>query len=456
MKEKLRIMVVDDDRRMVKTICDILKVKGYATQAAFSGEEAVEEVRRDCPDCVLMDLKMPGIDGVKALELIREVDAVLPVLLYSAFVTEEQVQEAKRHGVAAVLPKPLDIQLFFCFLSHLEKGERPMTNTQGESQTSKKPVDSGEVIRDRIRNEIIPILYEFAQLDTAKFQNSHSVRCWESKGCEMKDCPGYGNTENRCWYLAGTYCGGKIQGTFVDKCGGCRECGVFQETCPTLVEEVGEAVNNLLYLVREGKKAAQKQLGKIEYLNKELLSALENLDTRNREIQELVITDKLTGIYNRNYLSTVLEDEIQRSQRSNSSLALMMIDFDDFKPVNDTYGHGFGDKILAFFGPMLHATIRKCDRPFRYGGEEFVVLLPDTDPTIALVIAERIRESFAKEPFVVEEKGVIEKTIHLTLSIGLATYGPGMSSGAFLKQSELAIYKAKSEGKNRVVRYGID
>lgn len=456
MGAKVKVLVVDDNQVMVKTLCDILKAKGYEAVIAYSGEEAVRKVQTDKPDCVLMDLKMPGIDGVKALELIREVAPVLPVLLFSAFVTEEQIKEAEQHGVAAVLPKPLDIQLFFCFLSHLEKGESPMANTQGESRPPKKPADSGEVIRDRIRTEIIPILYQFTRLDTVKFQNSHSVHCWESKGCEMKDCPGYGNTENRCWYLAGTYCGGKVQGTFVDKCGGCRECGVFQETCPTLVEEVGEAVNNLLYLIREGKKATEKQLEKIEYLNKELLSALENLDTRNREIQELVITDKLTGIYNRNYLTTVLEDEIQRSQRGHNSLALMMIDLDDFKPVNDTYGHGFGDKILSFLGAMLHSTIRKCDRPFRYGGEEFVVVLPDTDSTIALAMAERIRETFAKEPFVVEEKDAIEKTISLTLSIGLATYGSGMSAGALLKQADLAIYKAKSEGKNRVVRYGMD
>jgi diguanylate cyclase (GGDEF)-like protein len=403
-----------------------------------------------------MDLKMPGIDGVKTLEMIREVDPILPVLLFSAFATNEQIEEAKRHGVSAVLPKPLDIQLFFCFLSHLGKGDSHMTTAKGENMPEKKPADSDENIRDRIRNEIIPILYNFARLDEMKFQTPHFVNCWERKGCEMKDCPAYGNLESRCWYLAGTYCGGKIQGAFAEKCGGCRQCDVFKEFCPTLVEEVGEAVNNLLYMVREGKKASQKQLGKIEYLNKELLSALENLDTRNREIQELVITDKLTGIYNRNYLTTVLEDEIQRSQRGNNPLALMMIDLDDFKPINDTYGHGFGDKILSFFGAMLQSTIRKCDRPFRYGGEEFVVVLPDTDPTIALVVAERVRETFEKEPFAVDAKDEIRKTVYLTLSIGLATFGQGMSAGALLKQADLAIYKAKSEGKNRVVRYGID
>lgn len=451
----MKVLVVDDNQTMVKSICDILKVRGYESIIAYSGEEALKKLQSDNPDCILMDVKMPGIDGVKTLELIRELDQLLPVLLYSAFATKEQIDEAERFGASAVLPKPLDMELFFCFLSHVGKGESQMSKTKGESITEKQ-ADSDETIRDRIRSEIIPVLYNFARNDEMKFQNPHFVNCWESKGCGMKDCPAYGKTDIPCWYLAGTYCGGKIQGAFAEKCGGCRQCEVFKELCPTVVEEVGEAVNNLLYTVREGKKASRKQLEKIEYLNKELLSALENLDTRNREIQELVITDKLTGIYNRNYLTTVLEDEIQRSQRGKSPLALMMIDLDDFKPINDTYSHGFGDKILSFLGGMLQSTIRKCDRPFRYGGEEFVVVLPDTDTTIALAVAERIRETFGKEPFAVEENDEIRKTVYLTLSIGLATYGPGMSAGALLKQAELAIYKAKSEGKNRVARYGID
>lgn len=122
MDEKVKVLVVDDNRVMVKTIRDILQARGYESIIAYSGEEALEKVRTDNPGCVLMDLKMPGIDGVKALELIREVDPVLPVLLYSAFATEEQIEEAKRFGASAVLPKPLDIPLFFCFLSHF--GER--------------------------------------------------------------------------------------------------------------------------------------------------------------------------------------------------------------------------------------------------------------------------------------------------------------------------------------------
>ena len=123
MKDKLKVLVVDDDRRMVKTICDILRVKGYEPMDAFSGEEAVERVKIDCPDCVLMDLKMPGIDGVEALHLIKTTFPNLPVVLMSAFATPEQEEEAKRQGAYTVLTKPIDLQLLLSFLSLLRKEE---------------------------------------------------------------------------------------------------------------------------------------------------------------------------------------------------------------------------------------------------------------------------------------------------------------------------------------------
>lgn len=123
MNEKLKVLVVDDDRRMVKTICDILNVKGYITMAAYSGEEAFDKVKEESPDCVLMDLKMPGIDGVEALKIIKELRPELPVVLMSAYAAEEQVAEAKRHGASTVLTKPIDFQQILSFLSLLQKDE---------------------------------------------------------------------------------------------------------------------------------------------------------------------------------------------------------------------------------------------------------------------------------------------------------------------------------------------
>ncbi|MDD2853035.1 MAG: response regulator [Desulfuromonadaceae bacterium] len=121
MGEKTRVLVVDDDRSMVKTICDILKVKGLEATEAYSGEEAVEKVRSDNPDCVLMDMKMPGINGIETLLMMKEISPRLPVVLISAYTTEAMEADAKKNGAYAVLTKPVDIQMVLLFLSHIRK-----------------------------------------------------------------------------------------------------------------------------------------------------------------------------------------------------------------------------------------------------------------------------------------------------------------------------------------------
>lgn len=123
MNDKLKVLVVDDDPRMVKTICDILLLKGYEAVPAFSGEEAVEMVNAAKWNCVLMDIKMPGIDGIEALKIIKAAAPALPVLLMSAYATGEQAEEAKREGAFTIFTKPVDLQLLLSFLSILREDE---------------------------------------------------------------------------------------------------------------------------------------------------------------------------------------------------------------------------------------------------------------------------------------------------------------------------------------------
>jgi len=118
---KTRILVVDDDRRMAKTTCDILKISGYEVVEANSGEEAVRKMQSDMPDCILMDIKMEGQNGIETMKIIKETAPHLPVILMSAYANDEQTLEAKQHGAWAVLDKPIDIQAVLSFLSMLRK-----------------------------------------------------------------------------------------------------------------------------------------------------------------------------------------------------------------------------------------------------------------------------------------------------------------------------------------------
>jgi DNA-binding NtrC family response regulator len=121
MAEKGKVLVVDDDRRMVKTICDILTAKGYEAEPAHSGEEAVVKARAEKPCCVLMDLKMEGMDGIGTLKLLKQLAPGLPVVLMSAYATKEQLAEAERAGACSVLTKPVDMQTVLSFLALLRE-----------------------------------------------------------------------------------------------------------------------------------------------------------------------------------------------------------------------------------------------------------------------------------------------------------------------------------------------
>lgn len=119
----MKILVVDDDQRMVNTTCDILRIKGFESISAFSGEEALEKLDNVKPDCVLMDVKMPGINGVEALKRMKAKHPGLPVILASAYATEEVMEEAKRHGAYAVLTKPINFQMILAFLHMFRENE---------------------------------------------------------------------------------------------------------------------------------------------------------------------------------------------------------------------------------------------------------------------------------------------------------------------------------------------
>jgi two-component system cell cycle response regulator len=160
------------------------------------------------------------------------------------------------------------------------------------------------------------------------------------------------------------------------------------------------------------------------------------------------ITDELTGLYNRHYLSAHLDNLVRQSLNNNKPLSLIMLDMDHFKQVNDTYGHDIGDQVLKQLADVVIKTIRSADLAARFGGEEFVVLMPETDAVQAKDAAERIRRVIETTTMkITHEKGEIKKTV----SIGVAFLNEmGDSGHALLKRADEALYKAKHAGRNRI------
>jgi diguanylate cyclase (GGDEF)-like protein len=189
-----------------------------------------------------------------------------------------------------------------------------------------------------------------------------------------------------------------------------------------------------------------------------LLLQRENLDlvVRNRSLSETTTRDTLTGLYNRSYLVEKLDSEISRALRHNSPMAVLLLDIDHFKRVNDSYGHSAGDQVLQCVGKVLKESCRVYDVPGRYGGEEFCVVLPETRIGNTTIVAERIRERLAATSIPVSEGSVI-----VTASIGIAGVESGpaegvLSPGALLERADRALYSAKHRGRNRVELWADD
>ena len=162
----------------------------------------------------------------------------------------------------------------------------------------------------------------------------------------------------------------------------------------------------------------------------------------------MAVIDELTGLYNRRYFERHLAMVLSKAQEQDRDMAVMLLDIDYFKPVNDTYGHDVGDAVLKEFATRLQRNIRGVDLACRYGGEEFVVVMPDTDARQANAVAERVRSAMADDAFAAGAA----KPLHITVSVGLAlNERDGDTPETVTKRADIALYKAKRAGRNRVV-----
>jgi diguanylate cyclase (GGDEF)-like protein len=165
-----------------------------------------------------------------------------------------------------------------------------------------------------------------------------------------------------------------------------------------------------------------------------------------KRYRELSITDSLTKLYNSRHFFRQLRQEIERAKRYEEPLSLILLDIDNFKGYNDTYGHLEGDRVLAVLSEVIKTNLRSADSAYRYGGEEFTVILPETECENAGLVAERLRKSF--EDTVLSP--LPRSKVHMTVSVGVTQYVTGEEDSVLIKRADAAMYTAKTSGKNRV------
>lgn len=183
-----------------------------------------------------------------------------------------------------------------------------------------------------------------------------------------------------------------------------------------------------------------------ELLQRALTDSNRQLEQQRAELETLATRDPLTGLFNRREFVRQAEQELARAQRQGSALSLLMVDLDHFKSINDRFGHPTGDEVLRHVAQLMTRTVRKTDRVARFGGEEFVLMLPDTPEADALHLANKLRQTLADTP-------IASLGIPVTASIGLASMPAGalLTLNALLQHTDQAMYQAKHQGRNRTV-----
>ena len=204
---------------------------------------------------------------------------------------------------------------------------------------------------------------------------------------------------------------------------------------------VSELVDNLNQLMR---LQAQE-----EERNRALAGLNRDLQKANRRLEELSVTDGLTGLYNRRHFIQCLEQEISRSRRLDHPVTLIMADLDHFKQVNDQLGHQAGDQALRLFADLLSNGVRKVDTVGRYGGEEFCLVLVNCNQAAGLAVAEKLRSQFEKQ----SNTGVFKVLGGLSVSMGVAQLKESMGPEQLFARADHALYQAKRQGRNQVHAY---
>jgi len=449
-----RVLVVDDILSNVKLLEAKLTAEYFEVVTAFNGLECLARMDESIPDIVLLDVMMPGMDGFEVCRRIKSnpKTAHVPVVMVTALDQPSDRVAGLEAGADDFLTKPVDDAALFARVRSLVRlkmmtDEMRMREATGQSMglldpaatlTDAAPTGRILAIEDRPESAgwLTNALNPPHEVDTVDTFEEALVRVRGGDydlvivSLGMRGFDGL----RLCSQLRSLPEGRNVPILVVVSDGDRRK----------LMQALEMGVND--YLTRPIDKnelvaRVRTQLRKKRYA-----------DRLRHNVQlslEMAITDQLTGLHNRRYMSRHLDNLITGSKRAGKPLAFLILDIDYFKSVNDSHGHDIGDEVLKEFANRIAANIRGIDLACRYGGEEFVVVMPDTDVSFAYSVAERLRKSIETTPVAISRA---PNTINITISIGIASSeGDADTADALLHRADQALYRAKRTGRNRVV-----
>ena len=448
-----RILVVDDVLANAKLLEARLSAEYFTVVTANNGPDAIEIACRQQCDVVLLDMMMPDMDGIAVCRRLKADPrtSYLPVIMVTALDQPSDRVAALEAGADDFLTKPVaDIAL----ITRVRSMARLKTLTD---ELSMRATTSGQIDLEALgageggNGENGRIL-----LVDDRLSSSDRIRdvlsSYHRVDVEADPQEALFKAADGDYDLA-------IVSLDLRAYDGLRLCSQLRSLDRTRLLP-------MLILVSPEEDARLLRgldIGVNDYLTRpidrnEMLARVRAQVRRKRfsdrlrdSVQityEMAITDSLTGLHNRRYLERHLATLVQQAIAQGKPLALLFLDIDNFKSINDRYGHDAGDQVLREFSGRMRRAVRGIDLTCRLGGEEFVIAMPDTDASLAYAIAERLREKIAGEDFVVSDG----RAIAVTASIGVAELARRDDTpGAILKRADEALFRAKREGRNRVI-----
>jgi two-component system, cell cycle response regulator len=450
-----RVLVVDDIPANVKLLEARLSAEYFDVITAMSGKEALAICERAECDLVLLDVMMPDMDGFEVCRRLKTNPAThhIPVVMVTALDQPSDRVRGLEAGADDFLTKPIPDLALIARVRSLSRLKMVTDELRMRALTSRDiGIESPEreAVADTGRGGHVLIVDDRAashERIAAVLAKEHTVEV-ETDPSEALFRAAEGNYDLLIISLDLTNFDALRLCSQVRSLDRTRNIPILAVTEPDnsarMLRGLEIGVND--YLMRPIDKnellaRARSQVRKRRYA--------ERLRDNVQMSIEMAITDALTGLFNRRYMESHLGTLIEQAIARGKPLTALVIDIDYFKSINDTHGHDAGDDVLREFALRIKRSIRGIDLACRCGGEEFVVVMPETDMAVAAMVAERLRRRIAADPFVIQQGA---GSVPVTISIGIAALrGKDDTAAALIKRADQALYRAKRDGRNRVV-----
>jgi len=464
MNQEKTLFIIDDEVSLLLVLKEYLEQQGLRVYTYEAIPDLENELKEKEPHAVLLDILMPSVSGIDILKKIKTINQRIPIIMMTGFADEKKRIESLRNGAYSLLTKPF---------SNIEELYHTVNNAMSHYMESIRAEELSTEVEERYKRERMNII----ELDFLK-KLQHMIGETEDQGSVLRNASillknflyfdyfgtlllqkdeiniqVYPNIEENEGFLK------TIASAFLGKVpyserenrpkiilqGVAKELDIIDDRKSESTISNLSTVNKLYGyagLFRETPFDVQEELIFSKFCSHISLT-LEKIRLFE-EIKMFSIRDGLTGVFNHAYVLKEIDSEIEKTKRYDITFSLILLDVDNFKEINDTYGHLAGDFVLKNLAFLIEKNLRAIDIVGRYGGDEFIAILPQIDLRNACVAGERLRHAVESETFLFNGS-----LIKLTISLGISTYQDGNTAQDLIKIADDNLYKAKKEGRNR-------